>query len=285
MLSVYPRNQLNALIDRLLREDIGHGDITTAALISPDLKAKAVIVAKARGVIAGVEFARALFERLDGDLAWKARFEDGDLVERGDEVASIGGSASAILAGERTALNVMQRMSGIAAATAAYVAAIPPERDAIILDTRKTAPGLRLLDKYAVWLGGGRNHRFGLYDGVLIKDTHLALLRRRGLSIAQIISRARKHIPHTHKIEIEVDGAETAAEAAQAGADVIMLDNMSIADIQAALKRIGDKCAVEVSGGVDLNNIADIVNSGAQMISVGALTHSVKALDIALEFK
>lgn len=273
------------LIDRALDEDLGGGDITTNALIPPDVRGRASIASRAAGTIAGLAVAEAVFERIDSQLQWRAVVDDGDLVQADQLVAEVSGDARAILGGERLALNFIQRMSGIATATAHYVAAIPAEKNAVVLDTRKTAPGLRELDKYAVWLGGGRNHRQGLFDGVLIKDNHLKILQARGLSLAQIVNRAREHAPHTCKIEVEVTTVDMARVAADAGADVVMLDNMSLPDIRAAVDAIGGRCAIEASGGVDLENIAVIASSDVQMISVGALTHSVIALDVALEFE
>jgi nicotinate-nucleotide pyrophosphorylase (carboxylating) len=209
---------------------------------------------------------------------------DGDRVEDGEVVATISGSMASILTAERTALNFLQRMSGIATLTDQYVQAVDGTT-ASIADTRKTAPGLRLLDKYSVSIGGGRNHRMNLTDGVLIKDNHLAALSGEGLSLSQAIKRAKARAPHTVKIEVEVETIEAALAAAAAGADIVMLDNMSPAEMRNAVDQIAAECVVEASGNVTLENVAEVAQSGVDIISVGALTHSVKALDISLDYE
>ena len=278
------RGELDATIDRALAEDSVGADVTTAALIPPHLEARASLVPKEAGVLAGLDVAAAVFRRVDPDLVFVQRLLDGDRVEGGESVATISGSMASILSAERTALNFLQRMSGIATLTSEYVKAVEGTT-ASIVDTRKTAPGLRLLDKYAVSVGGGRNHRMSLADGVLIKDNHLAALQAEGISLAQVIKQARLRAPHTVKIEVEVESVEAAIAASSAGADIVMLDNMSPLDMRRAVDQIGADCTVEASGGITLENVADVAKSGVDIISVGALTHSPRAMDISLEFE
>ena len=278
------RGELDATIDRALAEDSVGADVTTAALIPPHLEARASLVPEEAGVLAGLDVAAAVFRRVDPDLVFVQRLLDGDRVEGGESVATISGSMASILSAERTALNFLQRMSGIATLTSEYVKAVEGTT-ASIVDTRKTAPGLRLLDKYAVSVGGGRNHRMSLADGVLIKDNHLAALQAEGISLAQVIKQARLRAPHTVKIEVEVESVEAAIAASSAGADIVMLDNMSPLDMRHAVDQIGADCTVEASGGITLENVADVAKSGVDIISVGALTHSPRAMDISLEFE
>ncbi len=278
------RGELDATIDRALAEDSVGADVTTSALIPPHLQARATLVPKEAGVLAGLEVAAAVFRRVDPELVFVQRLLDGDRVEGGESVATISGSMASILSAERTALNFLQRMSGIATLTSQYVKAVEGTT-ASITDTRKTAPGLRLLDKYAVSIGGGRNHRMNLTDGVLIKDNHLAALQGEGISLSQAIKRARARAPHTLKIEVEVESVEAAIAASSAGADIVMLDNMSPLDMRSAVDQIGAGCTVEASGGIKLDNVADVASSGVDIISVGALTHSPRAMDISLEFE
>ena len=278
------RGELDATIDRALAEDSAGGDITTAALIPAHLEARASLVPGEAGVLAGLEVAAAVFRRVDPDLVFVQRLLDGDHVEGGEPVATVSGSMASILSAERTALNFLQRMSGIATLTSKYVKAVEGTT-ASIADTRKTAPGLRSLDKYAVSVGGGRNHRMNLADGVLIKDNHLAALQAEGVSLSQAIKRARLRAPHTVKIEVEVESVEAAVAASAAGADIVLLDNMSPTDMRSAVDQISVGCTVGASGGITLENVADVAQSGVDIISIGALTHSPSAMDISLEFE
>ena len=283
MTKPYIAAQLERIVDMALMEDIGAGDTTTRALIATDAEGTATIVMREDGIIAGLEIAQSTFERVDHSLKWNNRVADGDIVNQGDTIATVSGPLGAILMAERVALNFMQRMSGIASTTAQYVEAVA-DTNAVITDTRKTVPGLRILDRYAVWLGGGKNHRFNLTDGVLIKDNHIAFLRQRGLKLATIIARVRDRAPHTMKIEIEVDSVEMALEASQGGADVIMLDNMDIRSIREVIDLLGTRnCLIEASGRMDLDKARAAAEAGVDIISVGALTHSVRARDIALQ--
>ena len=285
MTKPYIAAQLERIVDMALMEDIGAGDTTTRALIATDAEGTATIVMREDGIIAGLEIAQSTFERVDHSLKWNNRVADGDIVNQGDTIATVSGPLGAILMAERVALNFMQRMSGIASTTAQYVEAVA-DTNAVITDTRKTVPGLRILDRYAVWLGGGKNHRFNLTDGVLIKDNHIAFLRQRGLKLATIIARVRDRAPHTMKIEIEVDSVEMALEASQGGADVIMLDNMDIRSIREVMDLLGTRnCLIEASGGMDLDKARAAAEAGVDIISVGALTHSVRARDIALQIQ
>jgi nicotinate-nucleotide pyrophosphorylase (carboxylating) len=275
--------ELSRVIDAALTEDLAGGDVTTDSLIPQHIEASANFVPRSPGVIAGLEVARAVFARVDSTLKFTPKLIDGDRVEGGEVVAVVSGSLSSILRGERVALNFMQRMSGIASMTAKFVEAVDGT-NAVIVDTRKTVPGLRTLDKYSVAAGGGRNHRRNLSDGVLIKDNHIAALQAEGMSLQQIIRRARAHAPHTVKIEVEVESLEEVPAAIEGGADIVMLDNMSTADMRTAVGLCNGKCLTEASGGVNLATVRQIAETGVDMISVGALTHSVPALDIGLDF-
>lgn len=266
------------IIERALREDIGSGDVTTEAICDPDQMGRAVIRAKEPCVVAGVPIAQMVFETLDSQLRFTSRVRDGDRLNAGQTIAELEGRLRAILMGERTALNLLQRLSGIATLTARYVEAVK-DFSVKILDTRKTAPGLRILDKYAVRVGGGQNHRMGLYDGVLIKTNHI----RAAGSITKAIERARRSAPTTLKIEVEVKNLKELQESLKAGADIIMLDNMSLEEMRQAVTIAHGRALLEASGGVTLENVREIAATGVDFISVGALTHSVKAIDIHLE--
>ena len=275
---------LDVFIDRALEEDSVGADVTTNSLIPPHLEARAFLVPKEPGILAGLEVAAETFRRVDPNLVYTQKLLDGDRVEGGEIVATISGSMASILTAERTALNFLQRMSGIATLTDQYIQAVKGTSSSIT-DTRKTVPGLRLLDKYAVSIGGGLNHRMSLADGVLIKDNHLAALQAEGIDLGQAIKRARARAPHTVKIEVEVESIEAAIAAANAGADIVMLDNMSPTDMRTAVDQIAAHCTVEASGGITLANVAEVAQSGVDIISIGALTHSPRALDISLDYE
>ncbi len=280
-------NELNSfalrqIITRALEEDIGSGDVTTEAICEPDQMGRAVIRTKEPCVIAGVPVAQLVFEMLDSQIEFTPRVRDGERLSAHQTVAEISGRLRAILMGERTALNFLQRLSGIATMTARSAEAVK-DFSVKILDTRKTAPGLRILDKYAVRVGGGQNHRMGLFDGVLIKTNHI----RAAGGIAKAVERARRLAPTTLKIEVEVKDLTELQEALEAGADIIMLDNMSLEEMRRAatiVKSAGGRGPMlEASGGVTLENVREIAATGVDFISVGALTHSVKAIDMHLE--
>jgi nicotinate-nucleotide pyrophosphorylase (carboxylating) len=268
---------IRGLIQIALEEDIGTGDITTAAVLNGAEAGKAKAIAKADIVVAGIDVFREAFLFLDNSMQFTGYCEDGHRVEKGEVLAEISGLLGSILTAERVALNLFQRMCGIATFTRRYVDEIKGTR-AKILDTRKTAPGLRYFDKYAVRIGGGFNHRFGLYDGVLIKDNHIAAAG----GISRALDRVRGRFPHTLKVEIEVKNLQEVEEALISGADVIMLDNMSIDDMRMSVASVNGKVPLEASGNVTLANVRQIAETGVDFISVGALTHSVPASDISL---
>jgi nicotinate-nucleotide pyrophosphorylase (carboxylating) len=279
-----PENQLNTLIDLALDEDIGEGDITSDLVIPVKLRAKATFVARAEGVLAGIDVARLVFARVDPAIKFKIFIKDGTQLKQGDVIATVTGKAQGILRAERVALNFLQRLSGIATQTARYVALVN-DLPLAILDTRKTTPGLRLLEKYAVCMGGGQNHRFNLSDGILIKDNHLAVLLAQGLTLKEIVARAKLKAPKGIKVEVEVTGLLEVGQAVSAGADIIMLDNMSPAQMRRAVKKIPPQIKTEASGNVTIDNVRTIAETGVNFISIGALTHSSKALDISLDFE
>lgn len=264
-----------------LEEDIGSGDITTAVTVPQGHESKGIIHAKEAGIVAGIEVAQLVFQVVDQSLSFTPLVKDGDSVAKGTVLAVVEGSTHSVLTGERLALNLLQRLSGIATRTHAFVHALGglPVR---LVDTRKTTPGHRLLEKYAVRVGGGSNHRFGLYDAVMIKDNHI----KGSGSIAQAVSRARASIPHTMKIEVETESLQQVEEALSAGADIIMLDNMEPGLMKQAVSHIKEKAAhviVEASGNVSLQTIRTIAESGVDVISVGRLTYSFESLDISLD--
>lgn len=265
------------IVQAALKEDLGPGDLTTEATVSPDLRCRAVIVAKEEGILAGLDVARLTFASLDETLEWRAPLEDGNPFKAGDTLVTVIGQARALLTGERTALNFLQRMSGIATATRRLVDKVAGTK-ARIVDTRKTVPGLRVLDKYAVRVGGGVNHRFGLYDAVLVKENHI----RAAGGIAEAVQSARAYVPHTAKVEVETTSLAEVEKALTAGADIIMLDNMHTAMMTEAVRLIAGRAVVEASGNVTEDTVAAIAATGVDLISVGALTHSVRALDLSL---
>ncbi len=271
--------EIERIVRTALEEDIGLGDVTTDVTIAPETMARAELVAKEDFTLAGIDVAAEVFRTLDPQVAFEKLLEDGQRVRRGEVIAWLKGRASVLLQGERVALNLLQRMSGIASLTTQYAEAVSGT-EAVIVDTRKTVPGLRALDKYAVRMGGGRNHRIGLFDGVLIKENHVAAAG----GIGAAIERARKRLPHTLKIEIETRNLEEVQEALDAGADIIMLDNMTLEELRRGVELIAGRALVEASGGVNLETVRDIAATGVNIISVGALTHSVKAADISLLF-
>jgi len=290
--------QIEEIIDRALAEDLGKGDVTTEALIPGDQQGTGFIVAKEEGILAGTGAAKQVFHRVDPELKVEILLEDGARVKPGSKAAKVSGSIASILKAERVALNFLQRLSGIASETNRYVARVEglPVR---IMDTRKTIPSLRSLEKYAVRVGGGGNHRMNLSDGVLIKDNHLVALRSQGLNIKEIIAKARQNAPlslrgakrqsnlqaRQTQVEVEVRTVPEALEAVEAGADIIMLDNMNLEDMRKAVKSIRGRALIEASGGITLDNVQAVAETGVDFISIGALTHSARALDISLELE
>ncbi|HHK74685.1 MAG TPA: carboxylating nicotinate-nucleotide diphosphorylase [Rhizobiales bacterium] len=279
-LSPLPRLLVEDAVRMALKEDLGRaGDITTDAIIAADAQISAVIGARQAGCIAGLDLAQAAFHLLDDGIVFQRRVEDGDEVSAGSEVVHLAGNARAILSAERVALNYLGHLSGIATATRELVALTQGTR-AQICDTRKTTPGLRLFEKYAVKAGGGANHRFGLDDAVLIKDNHIAAAG----GIIRAIEAAKAATGHMVKIEVEVDTLDQLDLALKAGVDAVLLDNMNADTLGEAVRRIDGRALAEASGGVHAGTVAAIAASGVDMISVGALTHSAKVLDLGLDF-
>jgi nicotinate-nucleotide pyrophosphorylase (carboxylating) len=298
--------QIEEIIDRALAEDLGRGDITTEVLITDGQQGSGFVVVKKEGILAGIIIVKQVFYRVDPQLKVEILLEDGAKVEPGSKVAKVSGNIASILKVERVALNFLQHLSGIASETSRYVARVEglPVR---IMDTRKTIPGLRSLEKYAVKIGGGENHRMNLGDGILIKDNHLTALRNQGLDIKEIITKARQNAPLSlpeffslslrgtkrqsnlkarhFEVEMEVRTVPEALEAVEAGADIVMLDNMNLEDIREAVKSIHGRALIEASGGITLDNVRAIAETGVDFISIGAITHSSRALDISLELE
>ncbi len=268
---------IDRLIEQALLEDIHTGDITTLAVVPGKRAATARLIAKENLVVAGISTAARVFSTLDPDIHFKTCLGDGEKAVAGTLLATVHGEAAQLLMGERVALNLLQRMCGIATLTTSFVEAVAGTK-ARIVDTRKTTPGLRQLEKYAVRVGGGVNHRTGLYDGVLIKENHIVAAG----GITEAIRRARAYIPHTLRIEIETETLDQVDEALAAGADIIMLDNMSLDEMRSAVNTINGRALVEASGGVNLERVRAIAETGVDIISVGALTHSPRAMDISM---
>ena len=274
--------EIESLIDRALAEDLSIGDPTTEILIPSDLTGRANLVAKAEGVLAGIEVALAVFARVDRGLVCAAFMGDGDRLQPGAAIASVEGPTSSILTAERTALNFLRKLSGVATETSKYVAAVSGYRVRIV-DTRKTTPALRTLEKQAVRAGGGHNHRQNLGDGILIKDNHIHALRDQGLHLGDIVRKAQAGASHTVRVEVEVEDLAEVEEALDAGAEIILLDNMSVTEMARAVEMARGRAVTEASGLIDLDTVRSVAATGVDLISVGALTHSSKALDIGLD--
>lgn len=292
------------LVELALQEDIGRGDVTSNAIISPECKAKGLIIVKGKGIVAGLSVAELVFKTVDSAVEFTPLLADGKRVEVGECVAEVVGRAKAILAGERTALNFLGRLSGIATKTASFVEKVNSYKmkmrnenleerrgkeessgNVKIMDTRKTTPGWRVLEKYAVRVGGGYNHRMGLYDAVLIKDNHLKIVKG---EVADVVKKMRAGVPASIKIEVEVENFPELEIALRGKPDIIMLDNMSVNEVKKAVevvRKSGCNVQVEVSGGITLENVEEYANTGIDMISIGALTHSVHSLDISMEME
>ncbi len=269
----------DAVIAAALQEDMPHGDVTSESVIAADSVSQAVLLAKSDGVLAGIKVVERVFQMLDPEVIFSTHFSDGDPFASGDRLASIRGNSVSLLKGERTALNFLQRLSGIATLTRRYILALDGTSTRL-LDTRKTTPGLRRLEKYAVRMGGGQNHRMSLSDMVMLKDNHIRLVG----SIKEAVIRAREKIDSGIRIEVETTSLEQVREAVESGADMVMLDNMSGEEMRRAVQWVGGRVPLEVSGNVDLGNIRAIAELGADYISVGRLTHSFESLDISMEF-
>lgn len=278
-MSLLTNPQVKAIINMALEEDIGTGDITTETTIPQDKKANGKFIAKEDMIICGIDIAKYVFSLVDPSINFVPNFKDGDVVKKKDVIATVSGNARNVLTGERTALNLMQRMTGIATKTSQAVESIKGT-NAKIADTRKTTPGLRVLEKYAVRTGGGTNHRFNLADGVLIKDNHIAVSG----GIKNAVANARNSIPHTLKIEVEVETKEQLLEALEAKADIIMLDNMSNEQMKECVEITNGRALLEASGNMGEKDLLSVAKTGVDIISIGALTHTVKAADISLKF-
>ena len=274
--------EIKDLIDVALAEDIGSGDPTTDTLIDPRLMGSASLVSREDGVIAGIDVATTVFTQFDPALCTVALVEDGSSVTAGDQLACVTGKVGSILKAERTAVNFLQHLSGVATQTRRYVDAVEGYR-AQIVDTRKTTPGLRKLEKYAVTMGGGRNHRHNLADGILIKDNHIEALALSGVGIGEIVKRALSGASHMIKVEIEVETIKDLEEALDAGADLVLLDNMEPKQMETAVRLASGRAVIEASGGITLETVREIAKTGVDIISVGALTHSAPSLNISLD--
>lgn len=268
------------LIRRALQEDIGHQDITTENLVDVEQRSRGIFLAKSAGIVAGIQVAQQVFRCLDEDIQFTVVKDDGAEINRGDILAIIEGSTRTLLMGERVALNFLQRLSGIATRTHHMVDLIRYEK-AEIVDTRKTTPGLRYLEKYAVSVGGARNHRFGLYDGAMIKDNHI----KAAGGIQKAVSTLRARIPHTIKIEVEVENLGQLQEALEARADIILLDNMDIDTLRQAVDLTAGQALLEASGGITEDTLVEVARTGVDFISIGALTHSTSSLDISFNLE
>lgn len=272
--------ELEKLIRRALTEDIGNGDITTSCTVPPGVIGRGRIIAKEPLVLAGIDVAKQVFLAVDSKLDVHPLLRDGSRAMEGDTLLEITGDMAAILMAERTVLNFLQRLSGIATLARAFVDKVAGTK-ARILDTRKTTPGYRFLEKAAVRAGGGYNHRFGLYDGILIKDNHIAAAG----SMREAIKAARAHRPHTLGVEVEVETLDQLAEAIAAGVDAVMLDNMDLETMAEAVRRTKGKIPLEASGRITLDNVREVAATGVDLISVGALTHSARAVDMSMEIE
>ncbi|GEN34552.1 carboxylating nicotinate-nucleotide diphosphorylase [Aneurinibacillus danicus] len=271
---------LDQQIEMWLQEDIGFGDVTGLSTVPEELEGTGILYAKQDGVIAGLDVAKRVFSFVDSGLVFSPKVEEGAFVEKGTVIAQVDGRVQSVLAGERLALNLLQRLSGIATMTRKYVEKARAVSEKVrIVDTRKTTPGLRMLEKYAVTVGGGHNHRLGLFDAVMIKDNHI----KAAGGISEAVSRARAAIPHTMRIEVEVETLEQLEQAIACAPDIIMLDNMEPETMKEAVKRVNGRIILEASGGINLDTIERIAATGVDVISVGSLTHSVSALDISLD--
>jgi nicotinate-nucleotide pyrophosphorylase (carboxylating) len=279
-----PDDYVGRTIDLALAEDVRRGDVTSETLIPCDLQGQAHMLVKENGVIAGTGVARKVFLRIDASLEIKVQIGDGTAVKPGDVPLLISGNVRSILKAERVSLNFIQRLSGIASTTAQYVAKVK-DLGVDIADTRKTTPGLRWLEKYAVRMGGGRNHRLDLNDAILIKDNHFAALRALGMSYQEIVHKARQNAPPDIQVEAEARTIQEALDAVEAGVDIVMLDNMPVQEMTRAVELVAGRAEVEASGGINMKTVRAVAETGVDFISVGALTHSYQALDISLELE
>lgn len=279
-----PAAEIERIVDTALAEDLGWGDITTDNLVPAVATARAAVVYRTPGVVCGIPVLTRVFHAIDPRLAVDVLTREGEQVAQGTVVAVVRGSARSILKGERVALNFVQRMAAVATATARYVQAVG-DLPTHVIDTRKTTPGLRILERYAVRVGGGRNHRFNLSDGALVKDNHLVALRNQGIGTVEALRLLRDRIPHTARVQVEVDRLDQIPEVLEAGVDAILFDNFTPEEVREAVRMVGGRAVMEVSGGVNLDTVRAYAEAGVDVVSSGALTHSTPALDVALDFE
>lgn len=279
-----PPAELQRIVDSALAEDLGWGDVTTDNLVPGAATARAAVVYRTPGVVCGIPVLTRVFESIDPRVSVDVLVAEGQRVEKGAVVAMVRGPARAILKGERVALNFMQRMAGVATATAQYVEAVG-ELPTHVIDTRKTTPGLRVLERYAVRIGGGRNHRFNLADGALVKDNHLVALRNQGIGTVEALRLLRDRMPHTMRLQVEVDRLDQIPEVLEAGVDAILFDNFTPEEVREAVRTVAGRAVTEMSGGVRLETVRAYAEAGVDVVSSGALTHSTLGLDVALDFE
>ena len=275
---------IDKLIDLAIMEDYSSGDATTQSLIPPDLPGEATLVSDEAGILAGLDISLKVFTKIDGSISITNTIADGSRLDKGSQIATISGPLGSILTAERTSLNFLRKLSGVATETGKYVKEIA-HTHARIVDTRKTTPGFRTLEKYAVRMGGGLNHRQNLSDGILIKDNHRQTLSKHGLDLKNVILKAISNASHTIKVEIEVETIADVKIALEAGAGIIMLDNMSLSDMASAVALCKDKAVTEASGGINLSSVKDVAETGVDLISVGAINHSAPNLDLSMDIK
>ena len=275
---------IDKLIDLAIMEDYSSGDATTQSLIPPDLPGEATLVSDEAGILAGLDISLKVFTKIDGNISITNAIADGSQLDKGSQIATISGPLGSILTAERTSLNFLRKLSGVATETGRYVKEIA-HTHARIVDTRKTTPGFRTLEKYAVRMGGGLNHRQNLSDGILIKDNHRQTLSKHGLDLKNVILKAISNASHTIKVEIEVETIADVKIALDAGAGIILLDNMSLSDMASAVALCKDKAITEASGGINLSSVKDVAETGVDLISVGAITHSAPNLDLSMDIK
>jgi nicotinate-nucleotide pyrophosphorylase (carboxylating) len=279
-----PGAELQRIVDMALVEDIGWGDVTTDNLVPAATTARAAVVYRTSGIVCGLPVLTRVFQAIDAAITVEVLVPEGTRVQQGAVVAMVRGSARSILKGERVALNFVQRMAAVATATSGYVEAIGGLPTHVI-DTRKTTPGLRVLERYAVRVGGGRNHRFNLSDGALVKDNHLVALRNQGIGTVQALRLLRDRMPHTLRLQVEVDALDQIPEVLEAGVDAILFDNFTPDEVRAAVHMVAGRAVTEMSGGVTLQTVRAYAEAGVDVVSSGALTHSTPALDVALDFE
>ena len=279
-----PAAELQRIVDAALVEDLGWGDVTTDNLVPARAMARAAVVYRTPGIVCGIPVLTRVFRSIDDQIEVEVLAQEGERAEKGASVAVVRGAARSILKGERVALNFVQRLAAVATATARYVEAVG-DSPTHVIDTRKTTPGLRILERYAVRVGGGRNHRFNLSDGALVKDNHLVALRNQGIGTVEALRLLRDRLPHTMRLQVEVDSLEQIPEVLEAGVDAILFDNFTPQEVREGVRLVAGRAVTEMSGGVNLENVRAYAEAGVDVVSSGSLTHSTPALDVALDFE